>query len=938
MRVQNIFILIMGVIFAHSSFGQNFKELHTKALTHLDNENYQDALTTLLEMEKLDAKNYKTKANIGYCYLVSDFEKAKAISYFDLILENYKNLTPTYDRVSHKEKSAPVEVLHWIGKAYHYNYEFEKALAKYTEYKEVLNPSNTAFLTAINRDIAITKNAMMLKENPVEMQIVGIANINTLHPEYRPKITGDENIMYFTSRRPNETRNAQDAKGLYYEDVYYSVRKFGEWSQPSLLDDNINSASHDACLYISPDGQYMLVFRAGSATLTEGGIYESTLNGETWSTPSLLAADVNSNYWETDVNISADRKTMYFTSNRPGGQGERDIWIMKKLPNGDWASVQNIGSVINTKYDEEAPYLHPDGKTLYFSSKGHNTMGGYDVFSTELGEDGTWSPPKNVGFPINTTGDDVFYFPTNDGQRAYFSSYRDGGKGDQDIYILKLPENEEKTLAIYKGDALYDDGSVIENLVISIYDDNTGDEIGIYRPNTTTGRFLFILQPGQSYDIEFDADGVLATDAVNVPSEGGVLEITKLVIKEGDSLFIKAATANDQDIITLVEDENPDNLIVRDLNIGATKPKADSAEIAEAAEDAIAIETAEDAIAIETAEAAEAAEAAIAIEIAEAAEAAIAIETAEDAEDAIAIETAEAAEAAEAAIAIEIAEAAEAAEAAIAIETSIKDTVKNVIKYQNQTSLLKDIYFKYDKVILIDESEIDYDKALTYLKSHTDTKVMIEGHTDSHGSSEYNWWLSSARSNKIRNRMYDNGISWGRMDTRGYGEDKPIARNKNLDGSDNPDGRLLNRRVTFVLDESAISELNADTVDLMAEERPVPNFTQEYDEATISLSDEIACMIQLGAFSEALNNEKFTDQPLEVSYYKDEDGLYKYLSGVFVNKEIALEHRLRMIDTGYEGAFIVYFKDGKRLNSEEIALLYPSEDGIELIETTVNNK
>lgn len=864
----------MGVIFAQSSFGQNFKELHTKALTYLDNENYQDALTTLIEMEKLDAKNYKTKANIGYCYLVSDYEKAKAISYFDIILENYKNISPTYDRYSHKEKSAPVEVLHWIGKAYHYNYEFEKALAKYTEYKEVLNPSNTEFLTAVNRDIAITKNAILLKKNPVDMQIVGIANINTPHPEYRPKITGDENIMYFTSRRPNEARNAQDAKGLYYEDIYYSVRKFGEWSQPSLLDDNINSASHDACLYISPDGQYMLIFRAGSATLTEGGIYESTLNGETWSTPSLLAANVNSNYWETDVNISSDRKTMYFTSDRPGGQGGRDIWIMKKLPSGDWASVQNIGNVINTQYDEETPYLHPDGKTLYFSSKGHNTMGGYDVFSTELGEDGTWSSPKNIGFPINTTGDDVFYFPTNDGQRAYFSSYRSGGSGDQDIYLLKLPENEGKTLAIYKGDALYkgdafyDDGSVIENMVITVYDSNTGEEIGVYRPNTTTGRFLFLLQPGRSYDIEFDADGVIAKDVVNVPSEGGVQEITKLILKEGDSLFVNAATVNDQDIITLVEDENPDSLLVTDLNVGATIPKVDSAEVA------IAIETAASAI----------------------------------------------------------------AEAAIAIETSIKDTVKNVIKYQNQTSLLKDLYFKYDKVILIDESEIDYDKALAYLESHTDTKVMIEGHTDSHGSSEYNWWLSSARSNKIRNRMYDNGISWGRMDTRGHGEDKPIAANKNPDGSDNLDGRLLNRRVTFVLDEPVISELNTDTVDLKTEERPVPTYTQEYEEATVSLSDEVICMIQLGAFSEALNNEKFTDEPLEVAYYKDEDGLYKYLSGVFVNKKIALEHRLRMIDTGYEGAFIVYFKDGKRLNSEEIALLYPSEDGIELIETTVNNK
>jgi outer membrane protein OmpA-like peptidoglycan-associated protein/tetratricopeptide (TPR) repeat protein len=851
MKTINIFFLALSLFIFQSNFGQSFKEQHTKALMHLDNENYNDALVVLLEMEKEDPKNFKTKANIGYCYLVSDFDKAMAIPYFEQILEDYKNLSLKYDRESHKEKSAPVEVLHWAGNAYHYNYEFEKALAKYEEYLEVLDRSNTEFLANVNRDVIITKHAMMLKEQPVDMQIEGLGIINTPHPEYRPKITGDENIMYFTSRRPNEVRNAQNSDGLYYEDVYYSVRKLGEWTEPTLMDDNVNTAAHDACLYISPDGQYMLLFRASSATLTEGGIYETTLNGDTWSTPSLLAADVNSNYWETDVNISADRKTMYFTSDRPGGQGGRDIWIMKKLPSGEWAEVQNIGNVINTQYDEEAPYLHPDGKTLYFSSKGHNTMGGYDVFSTELAADGSWSTPKNIGFPINTTGDDVFYFPTNDGKRAYFSSYRGGGEGDQDIYILKLPENEEKTLAIYKGDALYDDGTVIESMVITIYDDITGEEVGIYRPNTTTGRFLFILQPGQSYEIEFDADGVLAKDNVTVPEEGGVQEITKLVIKEGDSLFVKAAKVNDQDILSLVEEENPDNLIVKDLNVGATKPKVDTVETV--------------------------------------------------------------------------------------IVEPVKDVVENVVKYPNQSSMLKDLYFKYDKVILVDESEIDYDKALSYLESHPDTKVMIEGHTDSHGSSDYNLWLSSARSNKIRNRMYDNGVSWGRMKTRGYGEDKPIAPNKNADGSDNPEGRLLNRRVSFVLDEPAVSQAQMDTV-LMANEKPAPNYTQSYEEATVSLSEEVVCMIQLGAFSEALNNEKFTEEPLEVAYYKDQDGLYKYLSGVFVNKEIALEHRLRMIKTGYEGAFIVYFKDGKRLNTEEIALLYPTEEGIELIDTTVDNK
>ena len=178
------------------------------------------------------------------------------------------------------------------------------------------------------------------------------------------------------------------------------------------------------------------------------------------------------------------------------------------------------------------------------------------------------------------------------------------------------------------------------------------------------------------------------------------------------------------------------------------------------------------------------------------------------------------------------------------------------------------------------------------------------------------------------------------MKTKGYGEDKPIAPNKNNDGSDNPEGRQKNRRVHFVLDEPAISAVTTETT--IEEEVIVENeeyilqanpeteevINETYDVTTVDVSQEIICMVQLGAFSNKLKNEKFTEHPLEVAFYKDEDGLYKYLSGAFFNKDLALEHRLNMIEEGYEGAFIVYFQDGKRLSQEQIALLYPTENGI----------
>lgn len=544
--------VILLVFISHFNFAQDksFKDLYYEASDLLYKEEYSKALPILLEMEKMDNDNWNTLSSIGYCYLQTPFKKAKAIPYFEKVLSDYKHLTVGYQVGNHKEKNAPVEVIHWLGKAYHFNYQFDEALEKFNEYKDLLDPDNEEMLAEVKTDIRITRNAIAYKEHPTDVNITEFDILNTAHSEYRPKINGDETEMYFTSRRPYGTNPPMDDEGLYFEDIYYTKKVNGKWSTPIRVDGAINSESHDACLYLSPDGQNMILYRTNSDNNNEGGIYQSQLLDGVWTEPKLMIAEVNSEYWETDANISADGNTLFYTSDKPGGQGGRDIWQMKKLPTGEWAKVQNLGYPVNSELDEEAPYLHPDGKTLYFSSKSHSTMGGFDVYSTTLNEDGSWTEPVNLGYPINTTGDDVFYFPTNDGKRAYFSSFREGGKGEQDIYIIEIPSYDLKTLAVYKGLAKYTTGKVIKDLEIDIAKKNN-EEQGTYRPNNITGKFLFILQPGETFYVDYKLRDMTLKDTIKVPNEGGVYDILKIVTVIDDQLVLQDAEMVDGELVAI---------------------------------------------------------------------------------------------------------------------------------------------------------------------------------------------------------------------------------------------------------------------------------------------------------------------------------------------------------------------------------------------------
>ncbi|TAE19162.1 MAG: hypothetical protein EAZ95_02560 [Bacteroidetes bacterium] len=275
--------------------------------------------------------------------------------------------------------------------------------------------------------------------SPVDAQIENVGKvINSHFPDYAPVISADESIMVFTSRRDDTTGDCRDdADGQPCEDIYISFQKDGVWTTPRNLGSPVNSKRHDACIALSPDGKELFVYRDDSRGT--GDIYYSrSEDGLKWSSVEEFKA-VNSPEHETSISITSDNKTVYFASNREGGLGGLDIWKCVKDEKGKWGKPENLGNEINTPYDDDAPFIMPDGKTLYFSSKGHTSMGSYDIFKTEM-TGGLWGKPENLGYPINSADSDVFFVISANGRHGYYASPKEGGQGDEDIYVVIMPQ------------------------------------------------------------------------------------------------------------------------------------------------------------------------------------------------------------------------------------------------------------------------------------------------------------------------------------------------------------------------------------------------------------------------------------------------------------------------------------------------------------------
>jgi outer membrane protein OmpA-like peptidoglycan-associated protein len=336
---------------------------------------------------------------------------------------------------------------------------------------------------------------------------------------------------------------------------------------------NVNTDGHDSNCGLSADGQKFLIYK----DVNRGDVFISELEGTEWSKPDRLNKNINTDYHESSSCFSPDGNTIYFVSDKPeGGLGGRDIYKATKDLKGRWSESINLGNVINTSLDEEGVFLHPDGKTLYFSSKGHSSMGGYDVFKSVLDEQTqTWSEPQNIGYPVNTTDDDVFFTVSASGKHAYYSSIRPGGYGEKDVYritflgeekrmltatednlIASLSESikedvsaqklevQEAQLTLLKGIIFDDKTNKPISATIEIIDNTKNEVIASFKSNSVTGKYLVSMPAGKNYGISVrKEDYLFHSENFDLPKTAEYNEVTKDIklknIAVGNSIVLK---------------------------------------------------------------------------------------------------------------------------------------------------------------------------------------------------------------------------------------------------------------------------------------------------------------------------------------------------------------------------------------------------------------
>ncbi|MDW8288240.1 MAG: hypothetical protein RMJ89_09225, partial [Flammeovirgaceae bacterium] len=426
----------------------------------------------------------------------------------------------------------------YLGRAYHLNHDFDQAIAFYkkhtqkeTKFEDDSNPD------VINYLVKQCENGKQMVANPVNVEIYNLGdNINTEAPEIAPVVSADETRLIFTSRRKDSTGGEIDPMmGLPYEDIYIVEKdENGQWGEPRNIGAPINTNRHDASIGLSPDGQELFIYKDefSATSLVTGSIYKSVMQNGKWSVPEKLQEGINvTNTRETHATITPDEKILIFTSSRQeeGAQGGLDLYMVRRLPNLQWAKPVNLGSTINTPYDEESPFLHPNGKILYFSSKGHDSMGGYDIFYSEWDEKTEqWSKPKNVGYPINTADDDLFYSVSADGMRGYFTSVRSDSRGGHDLYVADVPSRDLKIIAL-KGKVLDKETQQPLAATIVAVNNETGMFVSLANSNNNNGRFSLFLEPNKNYGIRVIKEGYLFKSLnINVPNQFEYLELDEV--------------------------------------------------------------------------------------------------------------------------------------------------------------------------------------------------------------------------------------------------------------------------------------------------------------------------------------------------------------------------------------------------------------------------
>jgi tetratricopeptide (TPR) repeat protein len=513
-------LLVMHASFVAGQTRSEMREMFVTAESDILYEDYAEALPKYLNLLQIYPYNYNFYFRVGQCYLFTPGEKDKSVSFLETAAAN---ISPKFRRGRFTGTVAPYDALYYLANAYRINGYLDKALETYALFMQ--NVDNEVYDTTLIRfQMESCHIARKMMANPVYVTEKNLGGeINGRFSDFSPVVSGDGNMIVFT-------RALQ-----FYDAVFYSRKVNGRWTPPVNMTPQLGVDPDYYSSSLTGDGKTLLLYRTDNY---EGNIYLSRFDGEKWSNVEKLNDWVNTKFWESHATMSKDGRKLYFTSNRKEGLGGLDIFVSERDSTGNWGAPKNAGPVINTVYNEESPFLANNDRSLFFSSRGHYNMGGYDIFRSDLNESGNWGAPVNLGYPVNTTDDDLFFTPAGDGNSGYIAKFDPEGYGKMDIFFYEIFSDRNPRRFVVTGLAsvknLNDDFPA--SVMVTASNNADASVMKSTAADPLSGRYTLLLRQG-SYDFTWSAEGasdVSKTIEMPLAYEGDTVRIERVTLPNTD--------------------------------------------------------------------------------------------------------------------------------------------------------------------------------------------------------------------------------------------------------------------------------------------------------------------------------------------------------------------------------------------------------------------
>ncbi len=783
-QLKTIFILALICMLGSQSLhvsAQNSQELRKANKLFLFS-SFNQALPLYLELLKNEPTNFAYNYRVGVCYLNSNLETNKCVGFFESAQKNMKM----------PNDSTP-DFYYYLGHAYQVTNQFDKAIGYLSLSRSMLNPQKDSLnIGLISAEIEQCQNGKKAMASPTNAKLFNLGKrINSIYPDYSPVLLPNQPMLIFTSTRKESTGGKLTEQGEYYEDIFESNITLNDtlnlgsvesaFFQPDFLGASfstainngifVNTKSHDASISVPPDGKRLFLYRRNA-------VWQSEIIDGKLSKPGKVNYIINEEKrFESSLTLvtKGNENILYFVSDQKGGIGGKDIYKSIKQEDGSWGPEENLGPIINTEFDEESPFYDPSEDVLYFSSQGHNSVGGFDVYKTKFDND-KWSTPKNLGYPVNSGTDDVFYSINPTQNRGYVSTMREDAVGNYDIYMVRYLKPLKVLFATtYSGELKPIDAKA------TVTGSKTKDPMELSLNKTSEITYNTV----EKYKLmvpHYDSTAIMDVFEFETPESYGdysyFQEINYEALKNNRNQLIGYKTTVYNAFIDMEKELRKNknriaNLKKEDEYAAFLKNLKSENQYLQIFSKTNYIDTTMYAIQAEEL-AAKALAGSVPAEVA-------VVET----------KTKKGKKGHKAEKETKVVSETKAVPAPAPVVASAPVT--------GSPEAFKTILFHFSKTTLTKEAKAEIENILTYLKENKDVSMEIVGYTDSEGKNKFNTELSKKRAKAIKALLVKKGISAKRLKTKGLGEKNPVASNKNDDGTDNREGRKLNRRVEFVI-------------------------------------------------------------------------------------------------------------------------------------------